>query len=67
MYEPRRTLVIEIEVQSAMADEKFFAKLIENLQAGEGDVVHFGVSRVVRKVKKTKDVINTGPTRYSWK
>lgn len=66
-YQPRRTLVIEVDIQSAMADERLFAKVRDLMTSGEGDVVHYGVSRVVRRAKSPKDAVDIGPMRIDWK
>jgi hypothetical protein len=65
-YRPRRTLVIEIDIQSAMGDDRLFTKVLDSLRS-EGDVVFFGVTRAVAKAKRTKDVTEVSSMRIDWK
>lgn len=66
-YKPRRTLVIEVDIQSALGDDRFFQKVAQAFDSGEADVVHFGVSRIARQSKRRSDGIDIGPLRASWK
>ena len=59
------TIVIEVDVQTAMSDEKLVPKVVALLTSGEGDIVQFGVSRLVSKSKRRQDAVEIGPMRVT--
>lgn len=66
-YKPVRTLSIEVDIQSAMGDERLFEKVLDRLQGDDGDVVFFGITRAVQRAKKFKDATEVRRMRYAWK